>query len=211
MTTRASLHGIVDRLPDDLLPAAEVSLTRIAEFDGEFWSSLLTAREDHLPLTEAERERVDQAWELLGRDAVIGDEPLDELLGLFDEKERSDAPESVARLRKGHRRIQELRRLEPNWDGEGARPPVPREVGTAAVFWHSLPAAETAPSIGPANDGGVVFEWELGPVSLYCYARDLVVEVAAFDAEHDIVELQLPPRQAATLTAVLLNAFSRPR
>jgi hypothetical protein len=79
------------------------------------------------------------------------------------------------------------------------------------VFWHSLPAAETAPSIGPANDGGVVFEWELGPVSLYCYARDLVVEVAAFDAEHDIVELQLPPRQAATLTAVLLNAFSRPR
>lgn len=81
MTTRASLHGIVDDLPDDLLPIAELSLARLAKRDDEFWGTLLRAREDDEVLSDAGRERLDRAWELLRRRALVPDEELDRLLG----------------------------------------------------------------------------------------------------------------------------------
>jgi hypothetical protein len=81
MTTRASLHGIVDDLPDDLLPIAELSLARLTKGDDEFWAALVAAPEDDEPLTEVEHQRLDRAWELLRRGVVITDDELDSQLG----------------------------------------------------------------------------------------------------------------------------------
>jgi hypothetical protein len=81
MTSRATIHGIVDDLPDELLPIAELSLARLAKGTDEFWAALLAAPEDDEPLTEVERQRLDRAWELLRRGAVITDDELDSQLG----------------------------------------------------------------------------------------------------------------------------------
>lgn len=108
-----------------------------------------------------------------------------------------------------YEKLAALALLQPNWDGEGA--PVPGRVSLDAArdFWRVVaPASEgNAPAVGPANDGGVVFEWEMpGERSLYCYIREHGVQVAAFDGIRDYADLRLPVSSAGIVVTVLLSA-----
>jgi hypothetical protein len=89
---------------------------------------------------------------------------------------------------------------------DGLLVPTAQEVRTALSF--ALLLAEEGlpvPLVGPANDGGVAFEWELPQRrSIYCYARAAKVEVAAFDSEREYVDIAAPAVAASRIVGALL-------
>jgi hypothetical protein len=103
-------------------------------------------------------------------------------------------------------RIAALASLAPNWDGNGSPAPSAASIATARQFVDHLGGLHPDPSIGPAVDEGVVFEWDLDDgFSIYCYARPNGVEVAAFDDERDYIEIMLPARYAAELVRIVMS------
>lgn len=104
--------------------------------------------------------------------------------------------------------ITPLAQLSDGWDGEGAPAPSAAQISTALEFSKSpMWAGVSLPSIGPANDGGIVFEWDLTDGrSVYCYAREDRVEVAAFDATKDYSDVCLPARHASSIAHALVSA-----
>ena len=81
MTTRQSLHDLVDDLPEDVLGEAERSLARLkAHASDPFLEALRNAPIDDEPLTPQERARVDRAWESLERLGSIPDSEIDRIL-----------------------------------------------------------------------------------------------------------------------------------
>lgn len=103
-------------------------------------------------------------------------------------------------------RIDRLDALQDGWDGDGAPAPSSASLAVAASFYQALlKYGLPAPLVGPANDGGVVFEWDLSRGrSIYCYARDAKVEVAAFGDHDDYVDVTLAPQCAADIVSALL-------
>ena len=103
-------------------------------------------------------------------------------------------------------KIQGFSALQDGWDGDSARAPSPASLAVAASFHQGLKAHDLPrPGVGPANDGGVVFEWDLPRGrSIYCYARDAKVEVAAFGDHDDYVDVTLAPQCAADIVSALL-------
>lgn len=106
--------------------------------------------------------------------------------------------------------IRSLVRLEKGWDGDGAPAPDRQSVQNALEFWELAGLfGVDRPAVGPANDGGVVFEWELSAGrSVYCYARPDGVEVAAFDSERDYIDIKLAAFAAASIAAQIMLATS---
>jgi hypothetical protein len=75
--------------------------------------------------------------------------------------------------------------LEPNWDGEGAKP-VPQQAATNAtvLLFLAKTATErstivqcTVPDIFPDVEGGVILKWVQGNKELKCIVRGDIVEV----------------------------------
>jgi hypothetical protein len=62
MTSRAALHEILDRLPEEALPAVEASLSRFANGDDDFRAFLDGLPEDDEPLSERELAAI-KRWE----------------------------------------------------------------------------------------------------------------------------------------------------
>jgi hypothetical protein len=82
-------------------------------------------------------------------------------------------------------------------------------LASALAFWAELNLdAGRLPLVGLSNDGGVAFEWELsGGRSVYSYAEEAGVVVAAFDDEHDHADLRLSPSRAACVVRALLDEW----
>ena len=79
MTTKASLHALVERLPEDALPEAERVL---ATLTGDlFYQAMLNAPLDDEPLTEEDLVAIEEAREAKKRGELIPWEHVrDELL-----------------------------------------------------------------------------------------------------------------------------------
>lgn len=107
-------------------------------------------------------------------------------------------------------RIRLLVKLDKGWDGDGAPAPDRQSVLNALEFWELVRLfGVDRPSVGPASDGGVVFEWELSAGrSVYCYARPDGVEIAAFDSGRDYVDIKLAAFAAASVAAQIMLATS---
>jgi hypothetical protein len=80
MTTKASLHQLIDILPDTELEAAERYLLFLREMADPVRRTLLTAPWDDEPETEEERQAVQEAREEMARGEVY---PLDEVKRAF--------------------------------------------------------------------------------------------------------------------------------
>jgi hypothetical protein len=107
--------------------------------------------------------------------------------------------------------IEALGALNPGWDGDGSPAPTPASLAVARRFALAIDRRAPAPSAGPAGDGGVAFEWDLPEkFSIYCYAREDDVEVAAFDDERDYIDIALPPDSATGLVSAVLDAQTAP-
>ncbi len=107
-------------------------------------------------------------------------------------------------------KVELLRALDADWDGAGAPAPLVG-IPSARAFAEALGHLPRLPSVGPANDGGVVFEWDFANrVSVYCYAREQDIEITAFNDEKDLVEISGRPEQAAALVRALLSLFDNP-
>jgi hypothetical protein len=76
MTTKASLHQLIDTLPDTELEAAERYLLFLREMADPVRRALLTASWDDEPESEEERKAVQEAREELARGKTY---PLDEV------------------------------------------------------------------------------------------------------------------------------------
>ena len=82
MTTKETLHKLVDRLPEDEWEAVHQILEeRLAKHDPVL-RAFLTAPEDDEPETEEERAAVAEAYDSIARGEVISDEELRRRLGL---------------------------------------------------------------------------------------------------------------------------------
>ena len=82
MTTKETLHKLVDRLPEDEWEAVHQILEeRLAKHDPVL-QAFLNAPEDDEPETEEERAAVAEAYESIARGEVISDEELRRRLGL---------------------------------------------------------------------------------------------------------------------------------
>jgi hypothetical protein len=81
MTTKASLHQLIDTLPDTELEAAERYLLFLREMADPVRRALLTALWDDEPETEEERNAVQEAREELARGETIADADLWTRLG----------------------------------------------------------------------------------------------------------------------------------
>ena len=82
MTTKETLHKLVDRLPEDEWEAVHQILEeRLAKHDPVL-RAFLTAPEDDEPETEEERAAVAEAYEAIARGEVVSDEELKRELGL---------------------------------------------------------------------------------------------------------------------------------
>jgi len=70
-------------------------------------------------------------------------------------------------IREVDKKLEQLRKLEPNWDGEGA-PPVSFECCISALMFLLESAAnETpAPQIVPTSEGGLQLEWHRNGIDL---------------------------------------------
>jgi hypothetical protein len=79
VTTKESLHRLVDELPDVALPEAERYLAALR--DDPLALLLLTAPVDDEPETDEEREAVQEAREAAERGEIIADADLDRELG----------------------------------------------------------------------------------------------------------------------------------
>jgi hypothetical protein len=62
MTSRAALHELLDRLPDEALPAVEASLSRFANGDEDLRAFLEGLAEDDEPLSDRELQAI-KRWE----------------------------------------------------------------------------------------------------------------------------------------------------
>jgi hypothetical protein len=76
MTTKASLHQLIDTLPDTELEAAERYLLFLREMADPVRRALLTAPWDDEPETKEERKAVQEARDEVARGEVY---PLDEV------------------------------------------------------------------------------------------------------------------------------------
>ncbi len=82
MTTRETLHKMVDLLPESEWEAVyRVLEERLAKHDPVL-RAFLNAPEDDEPETEEERAAVEEAYEALARGEVVSDEELRRELGL---------------------------------------------------------------------------------------------------------------------------------
>ncbi len=82
MTTRETLHKLVDLLPESEWEAARRVLEERLSKHDPVLRAFLNAPEDDEPETEEERADVDEAYEAIARGEVISDEELRRELGL---------------------------------------------------------------------------------------------------------------------------------
>ncbi len=80
MTTRESLHQLVDALPDEALPAAERSLAAVQRTRG-LPRVLAEAPLDDEPLTDEDRAALAEAYAALASGDEVADEDLERELG----------------------------------------------------------------------------------------------------------------------------------
>jgi len=79
VTTKESLHRLVDELPDVALPAAARYLAALR--DDPLALLLLTAPVDDEPESDEERQAVQKARDAAGRGEIVADADLDRELG----------------------------------------------------------------------------------------------------------------------------------
>ncbi len=82
MTTKETLHKLVDLLPESEWEAARRVLEERLSKHDPVLHAFLNAPEDDEPETEEERAAVEEAYEALARGEVVSDEELRRELGL---------------------------------------------------------------------------------------------------------------------------------
>lgn len=82
MTTRETLHHMIDELPDDALPAvAHLVQSLRSAGDDRLPRVLADAPWDDEPQSAEEREALKEAYATVARGAIVADEDLDRELG----------------------------------------------------------------------------------------------------------------------------------
>ena len=82
MTTKETLHNLVDLLPESEWEAARRVLEERLSKHDPVLHAFLNAPEDDEPETEEEQAAVEEAYEALARGEVVSDEELRRELGL---------------------------------------------------------------------------------------------------------------------------------
>ncbi len=78
------------------------------------------------------------------------------------------------------KQLEQLEKLEPNWDGEGADPPSSESLLAAKQLLMSLDGSLPKPHIHPTRDGYVQIEWEEGEFYLEVELRSTQEAVIVF-------------------------------
>ena len=82
MTSRESIHQLLDSLPDELLPAAEARLAALR--DDPFLRFMLTAPEDDEPLTPEELALIEEGEAEVARGETISLDEFERRYGAAD-------------------------------------------------------------------------------------------------------------------------------
>ncbi len=82
MTSRQSLHALLDSIPAELLGQAEGALAGVCALQGDpFWQQLINAEVDYEPLSAKTIAAIERGWESHRAGLGISTEQLLKLLG----------------------------------------------------------------------------------------------------------------------------------